>query len=166
MLGHKKPININNCSGLSREWVGVRFVYVLPFSWAKRKTQKQNSQEISGKCRDNPGKIILYAFACSLGFSGPENGHFGMIFLCGWEWPMLICWARRNYYQCHRYDHQLNSPRICPGRWPIKNYQNEFPQNFSLVICNPGVDRRTVMNNQMNSPGISLGNCPAPNCRK
>ena len=25
----KKPINMNNFSGLSREWVGVKFVYVL-----------------------------------------------------------------------------------------------------------------------------------------
>ena len=35
--GDKEPISINSFSGLSREWVGVKFVYVLPLSWAKRK---------------------------------------------------------------------------------------------------------------------------------
>ena len=36
--GQKKPININNFSGLSREWVGVKFVYVLPFLGKKGNT--------------------------------------------------------------------------------------------------------------------------------
>ena len=27
---------------------------------------------------------------------GIPNGHFGMIFLGGWEWPKLICWAQRS----------------------------------------------------------------------
>ena len=52
--GRGKPINMNNFSGLSPEWVGVNFVYVLPFSWGKRETHKQNSQEIPGKGRDSP----------------------------------------------------------------------------------------------------------------
>ena len=28
-------MNIDNFSGSSREWVGVKFVYVLPLSWAE-----------------------------------------------------------------------------------------------------------------------------------
>ena len=52
--GQKKPININNFSGLSQEWVGVNFVYVLPFFLAAKKgTYKEYSQKISGKCRPN-----------------------------------------------------------------------------------------------------------------
>ena len=35
---------------------GVNFVDVLPFSWRKRETHKQNAQELSGKGRDSPGK--------------------------------------------------------------------------------------------------------------
>ena len=46
--GTKKPININNFSGLSREWVGVKFVCVLnKFSGNLRKVPEQS--------RDNPG---------------------------------------------------------------------------------------------------------------
>ena len=83
LLGHgEKPININNFSGLSRVWVGVKFVSVLPFSWAKRETHKQNPQEIAGKCRDslgdNPGIILgqsrenfVYVFSCLLVFPAP-----------------------------------------------------------------------------------------------
>ena len=52
--GTRKTININNFSGLSRERVGVKVVYVLPFSWTKR----EKSQEISGKCQDSPGIIL------------------------------------------------------------------------------------------------------------
>ena len=36
---------------------------------------------------ENSGKFIL----------GIPNGRLGMIFLGGWEWPKLICWARRNH---------------------------------------------------------------------
>ena len=34
--GDRKPINLNNFFELSRERVGVQFVCVLPFCWAKR----------------------------------------------------------------------------------------------------------------------------------
>ena len=47
--------NINNFPGSSREWVGAKFVYVLPLSWGNKETHKQHSQEISGKCLDSPG---------------------------------------------------------------------------------------------------------------
>ena len=53
----EKPININNFSGLFREWVGVKFVYVLPFSGKKRETHKHNSQELSGKGRKSPWTV-------------------------------------------------------------------------------------------------------------
>ena len=60
----KKPININNFSGLSREWLGVKFVYVLPFPGEKgkhinkipRKSQ-ENSGTVPEQSWDNPGKI-------------------------------------------------------------------------------------------------------------
>ena len=63
---------------------GVKFVYVLPFSWGERETHKQISQEISGNCRDSPGTVpriipgqsrenFVYVFSSSLVFSGPEK---------------------------------------------------------------------------------------------
>ena len=55
--GTRKPINMNNSWGLSQEWVGVNFVYVLRFAWGKRETHKQNSHEIPGKCWDSPGRM-------------------------------------------------------------------------------------------------------------
>ena len=45
--GNKAPININNFSGLSRKWVGVKITYMLPLSWERQETQKLTSQEIS-----------------------------------------------------------------------------------------------------------------------
>ena len=55
--GRKKPININNFAGLSRKWVGVKLFMCFPFSWGKRETHKQNSQEISGKGQESPGTV-------------------------------------------------------------------------------------------------------------
>ena len=55
--GKKKPININNFAGLSRKWVGVKLFMCFPFSWGKRETHRQNSQEISGKGRESPGTV-------------------------------------------------------------------------------------------------------------
>ena len=55
--GRKKPININNFAGLSQKWVGVKLFMCFPFSWGKRETHKQNSQEISGKGRESPGTV-------------------------------------------------------------------------------------------------------------
>ena len=63
--------------------MGVKPVDVLPFSEGKRETQKQYSQEMSGKCLDdNPGQSgimpglsrenFVYAFSC-LSFSGPHS---------------------------------------------------------------------------------------------
>ena len=54
----ERPKNINNFLRLSRKWVGVKFVCVLPFP-GKKGAHKQNSQEISGKRRDNPGIVPL-----------------------------------------------------------------------------------------------------------
>ena len=77
--GRKKPININNFAGLSRKWVGVKLFMCFPFSWGKRETHKQNSQETSGKGRDSPGIIpgqsrenFVYVFSCLLVFSRPQ----------------------------------------------------------------------------------------------
>ena len=53
--GRKKPININNLAGLSRKW--VKLFMCFPFSWRKRETHKQHSQEISGKGRESPGRV-------------------------------------------------------------------------------------------------------------
>ena len=58
--GENKPIHINNFSGLSREWVGVKFVYVLPFSWGRRKHITNligNLRNMPGQSRDSPGII-------------------------------------------------------------------------------------------------------------
>ena len=46
---------VNNFAGLSRKWVGVKLFMCFHFSWGKRETHKQNSQEISGKGRESPG---------------------------------------------------------------------------------------------------------------
>ena len=61
----KKPININNFAGLSRNWVGVKLFMCFPFSWGKRETHTQTSLEISGKGRDNPGagENFVYVFS-------------------------------------------------------------------------------------------------------
>ena len=48
---------VNSFSGLSRELVGVKFVYVLPFSWENGETHKQNCQEVPGESRDN--RVII-----------------------------------------------------------------------------------------------------------
>ena len=49
--------------------------------WRKRETHKQNSQEISGKCRDSPGitpgqsgeMFFFYVFPCLLAFPFPKK---------------------------------------------------------------------------------------------
>ena len=74
--------NIDNFSGLSREWVGVKFVYVLPFSWGKgkyiNKVPRKSQENAMGQSRDNPGTIPwnLCKFMSSLVycvfFSGPR----------------------------------------------------------------------------------------------
>ena len=78
--GEKKTININNFAGWSWKWVGVKLFMCFPFSWGKRETHKQNSQEISGKGRESPGIIpgqsrenFVYVFACLLVFPCPET---------------------------------------------------------------------------------------------
>ena len=62
-------------AGLSRKWVGVKLFMCFPFSWGKRETHKQNSQEISGKGQESPGIVpgqsrenLVYVFACLLVF--------------------------------------------------------------------------------------------------
>ena len=54
---------------------GGQIVYVFLFSWGKRETHEQNSQEISGKGRESPGRIpgesrenIVYVLSCLLLF--------------------------------------------------------------------------------------------------
>ena len=37
--------------------MGVKLFMCFPFSWGKRETHKQNSQEISGKGRESPGTV-------------------------------------------------------------------------------------------------------------
>ena len=63
--GRKKPININNFTGLSRKWVGVKlFICVSPFPGEKgkhinkipRKSQEKAGR-VPGQSRDNPGTI-------------------------------------------------------------------------------------------------------------
>ena len=62
--GAEKPINIDKFSGLPREWVGVKLVYVRPFLGRKGKhihKTARKSQESAGifpgQFRDNPGTI-------------------------------------------------------------------------------------------------------------
>ena len=56
------------------------------FSGEKRETQKQNSQEVSGKCRDNPGTI-----------SGQSREDFAYVFPCLFVffWPSLYSFPMR-----------------------------------------------------------------------
>ena len=49
----KKTININNFSGLAQEWVGVKSVDVLPFSWENGK----HINKISRKSQANAGTV-------------------------------------------------------------------------------------------------------------
>ena len=51
--GDKKPININNFSGLSREWVGVKIINKIP-----RRSQ-ESAGTVPGQSRDNPVKVFL-----------------------------------------------------------------------------------------------------------
>ena len=66
--------------GIVPEMGGGQIVYVFPFSWGKKETHKQNSQEISGKGRESPGTVpgqsrenFVYVFACLLVFSPALN---------------------------------------------------------------------------------------------
>ena len=75
--GEKKTNKHKQLRGIVPEMGGGQIVHVFPFSWGKRETHKQNSQEISGKAlrlgqsRDNPGtipEIFVYVFSCLLVF--------------------------------------------------------------------------------------------------
>ena len=65
VIGDKKPINTNNFSGLSREWVGVKFCLCVAFFLGEKgkhiKTIRRQSQEnvwtVPGKSQNNPGAI-------------------------------------------------------------------------------------------------------------
>ena len=63
------PININNFSGLSREWVGVKIVSVSPSFLGKNKhinkihrTTQESAGTVPGQSRDNPGTIPSNSF--------------------------------------------------------------------------------------------------------
>ena len=81
--GEKKPINMNYFSGLSQEWVVVKFVFVLPSSWEKGKRHKQNSQESQENggtvFRDKPVKCLFMCFLLG-GFEDLLETYF---FRCG-----------------------------------------------------------------------------------
>ena len=55
--GEKKNNKHKQLRGIVPEMGGGQIVYVFPFSWGKRETHKQNSQEISGKGRESPGTV-------------------------------------------------------------------------------------------------------------
>ena len=62
--GRKRPVKLNNFSGMSEKWVGVKFVYVLPFLGQKGKHINKNSRKsqenagtVPGQSWDNPGTI-------------------------------------------------------------------------------------------------------------
>ena len=73
---------------------------MLHFSWAKRETQKQNSQDISGKRRDSPGIIpgqsCDYAFSCLFVFSGPKQQYCAQLCSCHLslqiKFQQFFCW--------------------------------------------------------------------------
>ena len=77
--GEKKTNKHKQFRGIVPEMGGGQIVYVFPFfSWGKRETHKQNSQEISGtvpgQSRDNPGTIPWTFCLCVflfIGFSRP-----------------------------------------------------------------------------------------------
>ena len=61
-FGGQKTKKHKQLLGIVRERVGVKSVYVLPFSWMKRETQfnlthGRHLREISGKCGDSPGIV-------------------------------------------------------------------------------------------------------------
>ena len=63
-LGSKKPININKFSRLSREWVEVKFAYVLAFPFEKGKhinkfpwKSQENARTVPGQCQANPRTV-------------------------------------------------------------------------------------------------------------
>ena len=67
----KSPINTNTFSGLSREWVGVKLVYVLPFSLGKEKHRnktprksQENAETVPGESQNNPVTILFMRFCC------------------------------------------------------------------------------------------------------
>ena len=63
--GTTKPTNIKYFSGLSREWVGANFVYVLPFPRGKKEHINKiarKSQEHAGQSQDNPVKSLCMYF--------------------------------------------------------------------------------------------------------
>ena len=71
--GKKKHININKFAGLSRDWVGAKFLFMcfLDYSLWGRKTHKQSPNP---KSRDSPVQIlftcfVLYVFFRSLKMS-------------------------------------------------------------------------------------------------
>ena len=63
--GDEKNNKHKQILGIVREWVGVKFVYVLPFSWAHRETHITKTTgnltkmpgQSPGQSRDNPGTI-------------------------------------------------------------------------------------------------------------
>ena len=63
----KKTININSFSGLSREWVGVKFA---PFLGKKGNTQTKQFQENAGTIPGHSCENFVYVFA-SLFFFRP-----------------------------------------------------------------------------------------------
>ena len=78
--------------------MGVKFVYVLRFSSGKGETHKQNSQKISGKCRDSPGiilghslEILVYVFSCFLVFLALI---IVVVALGGLETLVILCFFR------------------------------------------------------------------------
>ena len=75
--GKKKHININKFSGLSRDWVGAKnlfmcFFRVIPYGGEK--THKQNPPQIPGQSRENFVYVIssLCVCVCFFFFFGPQ----------------------------------------------------------------------------------------------
>ena len=68
-------MNMNNFSGSSREWVGVKFVYVLPSFLGKEGNTLTkflgNLRKMPGQSRDKSRENCVYVFPCLLVLSGP-----------------------------------------------------------------------------------------------
>ena len=64
----------------------------FPFSWGKRETHKQNSQEISGKGRESPGTVPGQSreIFVSLPYEGGPIGAMPRFFALGLQGSMWI----------------------------------------------------------------------------
>ena len=96
MFGNKKPININNFTGLSRKWMGDKLFmcFVFPGDIGKhinkilRKSQEK-AGTVPGQSRDNPVNIMFMSFLVYWLFPGPNKWSLRASLRNAWRWTVL-----------------------------------------------------------------------------